>query len=236
MIDSRGKEGHFQNEEEKVIKVNIEISIRNGGINDDVSFYYDGNGNNKNDNNNDMLAANKIFYPKNNMFITKQQLLPLIKCVNDLAASVSQNKKLDGGKLIFANGDKACIRRMNVTYSDRMNINHDITSSGNVVCLPIGAKNIEVKFYVIGGSKIYRTERDKKGQPWYRDKNKRCQEEIIIFEYGDGLDALFILKGTSLHCYVHKAWDFGRPVETPKRNWEWWGGCVPNSSSRDELI
>lgn len=164
--------------------------------------------------------------------MTKNQLIPLIKCVNDLAASISQKR---GGKLTFYNGDKACIRRMNVTYFDIMNINHDITSSESVI-LPAGAKSIIVKFYVVGGSRLYRTEREKNGQPWYKDENNNYKEEIISFENGDGVDALFVLKGTSLHCYVHKAWDFGRPDGASKRDWEWWGGSVPKLSDKKELL
>uniref|UniRef100_A0A7R9ZHG1 Uncharacterized protein n=1 Tax=Pseudictyota dubia TaxID=2749911 RepID=A0A7R9ZHG1_9STRA len=128
------------------------------------------------------------------------------------------------GRLTYINGGGGCARQMVVSYDSVQNEGVEVISvevisdSTHIVILPEGAHDVRVRFRVIGGSMVRKIDRHDPKQPWTRPSEI---EEICIPNV-DGVDVVFELRGTSLHSYVHKAWNFGS-IGSARHEWEWCG-------------
>lgn len=95
------------------------------------------------------------------------------------------------------------------------------SDSTNSIRLPEGATNITVQFTDRTGKVVKKVDRSAPQQPWVKSEDGKHHEvEACTFDIGDGVDAVFVVKGCLTHAYIHTAWDFGRISEP--RSWEWW--------------
>lgn len=119
-------------------------------------------------------------------------------------------------------------RTMKVTCLDSQGMKRNITSDKTgVIRLPEGATKVKVRFMEAGGVMIKKIDRQGGKKQWIREprssRRSSCSIEEFDLEQGDGVDAVFILRGPIWGGYVAKAWDFGRPKNVSPRSWEWWG-------------
>jgi hypothetical protein len=116
------------------------------------------------------------------------------------------------------------------------------SDSTNSIRLPEGATKIAVQFVDRTGKVVKKVNRFAPQQPWVKSKDGKQHElEECTFDNGDGVDAVFVVKGCLTHAYIHKAWDFGRISEP--RSWEWWENVheeckelLPNIEQRSRIV
>uniref|UniRef100_A0A7R9WEU0 Uncharacterized protein n=1 Tax=Pseudictyota dubia TaxID=2749911 RepID=A0A7R9WEU0_9STRA len=141
---------------------------------------------------------------------------------------VPAERRLSRGRLTYIDCGGGCSRFMKVTCSDRrtggsFELESDST---NTLRLPEGASNVKVTFHIRGGGEnkaVRKVDRASSRQPWVKSAKGKRLADVLEFEDGDGVDAVFCVKGPMTHSFVHKAWDFGRDPLMPPREWEWWG-------------
>lgn len=122
----------------------------------------------------------------------------------------------------------SCFRYMTADFKDvsgasRTICTYDLEGCGWYNCdveIPSGARDLRVRFDVLGGARVFKVYRQK-GNEWAHEGGEYPQE-VFDFETGDGVNAVFRIVGTSLRSYVAQAYDFGRKSGAPPRPWEWW--------------
>lgn len=143
-------------------------------------------------------------------------------------ACVPSERCLSRGRLTVIDNGAGCSRFMRVVCFDPnsgalIELESDST---NVLRLPEAASDVKITFHVRGGGErtaVRKVDRAGTEQPWIKSAKGKRVAEVIEFERGDGVDAVFCVKGGMTHSFVHKAWDFGRKPTVPPRKWEWWG-------------
>jgi len=108
-------------------------------------------------------------------------------------------------------GSASCQTYMTIEYSPAVGqgplqiMSCDVPGTGWYqadVRLEPGARNVKVSFDVRGGGQVCAVHRDAPGMPWAHDANGGCYREVFTADSGDGLDARFVLAGSSFHRYV----------------------------------
>jgi len=138
----------------------------------------------------------------------------------NITATNSSKGAVKCGRLTYINGGGGCSRTMQVSYRtvEKKMIAVDSDSS-HFVILPKDAYEIKIRFKVFWGSMAWRVDRKHPRQPW----KEPYEVEVIEIPHADGIDAVFELRGTSKHSYVHKAWNFGTGASSARYDWEWSG-------------
>ena len=103
----------------------------------------------------------------------------------------------------FESEDHFCVRTMLVTYTDPAGDIVEWTGSGYSACcdVPSLAVDIKVTFEVVtpfAKSVVWEVDRSKASKPW---RMPYKQEEFL---YDAPMPTLFMLRGTSRHCYVDR--------------------------------
>mmetsp|Transcript_66715 Transcript_66715/g.124638 ORF Transcript_66715/g.124638 Transcript_66715/m.124638 type:complete len:567 (-) Transcript_66715:80-1780(-) len=143
-------------------------------------------------------------------------------------------------RLRFFSHDSLCARSMEVSWDAGSGARQEWSSWGDQFSssfaseklLPAGASNIRVEFKtrarVVGGESVtvYAVDRQK-GCQWRRCEAGRHVPEVILFrataeDLHEPIDVVFELTGPLFHCYVWRAWNASRGLETPPRSWEFW--------------
>lgn len=137
---------------------------------------------------------------------------------------VPGERELPRGRLTYIDGGNGCSRDMVATFKlDGEEERTTLKSNGfNVLFLPDGAVDIKVHFKLNGGKTVKQVDRSDPKQPWVKTEKGGYQVDVFDFERGDGVEAVFLLQGPLTHCFVAKAWDFGRHPWVKPRSWEWW--------------
>lgn len=137
------------------------------------------------------------------------------------------------GRLTYVNGGGACARWMEVAFraatGEEMTIQSDKT---HVVKLPLGASDIKIRFGVIAGTVVKKVNRHHCEQPWITP----TEVEKINIASGNGVDAVFEVRGTSCHSFVHRAWDFGNDGSGMRGEWEWCGNSDQQNNDCATLL
>jgi len=135
---------------------------------------------------------------------------------------VPGERELPRGRLTYIDGGGGSSRIMVATFLDGEEETTLKSDNSHVLFLPEGVTSVKVHFELSGGTTVKKINRSEPKQPWEKTDKNEYQVDVFDFDCGDGVDAVFMVKGTMNHSFVAKAWDFGRhPWATP-RAWEWW--------------
>lgn len=125
-------------------------------------------------------------------------------------------------------GNRTCLRYMTADLKTSDGRSLSVSTMTEQGCgwytadlrLPVGARDVNIRFHEFGGAPVSKVVRSD-GARWAREGGQYPQE-VVTFEYGNGVNAVFRIRGAVLRSYVSQAWDFGRGEDVPQRPWEWW--------------
>ena len=164
-------------------------------------------------------------------------------------------RQLPRGRLLHLDGGNGQVTMM-VTFDHGPSASRVTTlksDSTRSIRLPYGATNVRVTFQDLAGKPVHKVDRAHPQQPWIKDETGKPVCEECTFASGDGVDAVFVVKGSLTHAYIHMAWDFGRsslltdassspPLSSSPsssssssspREWEWWGNAEENGDKKE---
>lgn len=130
-----------------------------------------------------------------------------------------QERKLPRGRLQYIDGGGGQVDM--IVHFDHCGTQERLKSdSTKIIRLPEQATNVMVTFQDRSNKMVKRVDRASPRQDWVKNSSGNYELEVCDFEFADGADIIFVVKGTLTHAYIHKAWDFG--LRRKPRSWEWW--------------
>lgn len=139
-------------------------------------------------------------------------------------------RSLPRGRLLHVDGGGGQVKMTVTFHAGILGQMETLQSdSTNAIRLPEGASNIKVRFIDLAGKTVNKVDRANPKQAWVKDEDRKYVLEECSFAHGDGVDAVFVVKGGLTHAYIHKAWDFGRGASQKARDWEWWENAEEES-------